>query len=120
MNEAPPTSNPAPLALGLQIDQVCDRFEVAWKAGQQPRIEDYLNDRPQAEQAALLRELLAVELWYRCAQQERPVPAEYQQRFADHAELIQTVFQALATGPELATGPDRAGAPSPLPLSPSE
>ena len=25
-----------------QIDQICDRFEAAWKAGQRPRLEDYL------------------------------------------------------------------------------
>jgi hypothetical protein len=29
-------------------DQVCDRFEAAWKAGQRPRLEDFLGDTPEA------------------------------------------------------------------------
>ena len=28
----------------LRVDAACDRFEAAWRAGQRPRIEDYLRD----------------------------------------------------------------------------
>src|SRR5262249_15714079 len=80
-------------------DQICDRFEAALKAGRQPRIEDYLTSRPKAEQAALLRELLLVEVEYRQIRQEQPAPEEYQQRFAECAELIRAAFHEM-TGPE--------------------
>ena len=36
-----------------QIDQVCDRFEAAWNAGQYPKMEDYLGYVPEALRAAL-------------------------------------------------------------------
>src|SRR5437870_3871547 len=51
-----------------RVDKVCDRFEAAWRTapstGQRPRIEDYLADAPASERAALLRELLRMELEY--------------------------------------------------------
>jgi hypothetical protein len=49
-----------------RVDGVCDRFEYAWKSGQRPQIEDFLDDVPEAERPLLLRELLEVELGYRC------------------------------------------------------
>ena len=42
-------------------DQVCDEFESAWKAGQRPRIEDYLGSAAEPERGALLRELVALD-----------------------------------------------------------
>src|SRR5262245_1534811 len=41
--EVPWTGNESlPLSLARRVDAACYRFELAWKAGQQPRIEDYL------------------------------------------------------------------------------
>ena len=39
------------------IDKVCDRFEAAWKAGNQPRVEDYLDGVSQSDRAVLKRAL---------------------------------------------------------------
>jgi tetratricopeptide (TPR) repeat protein len=47
------------------VDHACDRFEAAWKAGQRPRIEDYLALAPELERPALLHELLWLEAAYR-------------------------------------------------------
>src|SRR5262249_46332974 len=102
-----------------RIDKVCDRFEAAWRAGHEPRIEDYLGDRGDWEgsaglgepikvepeygtrrayeapanivessqtptlQAALLRELLELELHYRRERGEQPSPDEYRGRFPE-------------------------------------
>ena len=52
-------------ALVQRVDEVCDRFEVAWKAGQRPHLEEYLGDTPEPGRLVLLRELLVVELHYR-------------------------------------------------------
>ena len=51
----------APARLARQ-DNVCDRFEAAWKAGQRPPLERFLGKLPPSEQPELLRELLALEL----------------------------------------------------------
>jgi hypothetical protein len=43
MSEVPRAGKAAlPLRVAKRLDQVCDRFERAWRAGQQPRITDYL------------------------------------------------------------------------------
>jgi serine/threonine-protein kinase len=47
-----------------RIDQICDRYEAARLAGQQPRIADYLRNTSEAERSALLRELLRLERAY--------------------------------------------------------
>src|SRR5262249_48825315 len=43
------------------IDEQADRFERAWRAGQQPRIEDYLAGVEEPRRSRLLEELLRVE-----------------------------------------------------------
>jgi WD40 repeat protein len=53
------------------IDQICDRYEVARLAGQQPRIDDYLCEVPEAERSALLHELLRLEGAYLQGDQRR-------------------------------------------------
>ncbi len=62
------------------IDRLCDLFEAAWKAGQVPRIEDYLalagTDSP-----LLLQELVVLDIAYRVAAGKAPRPPEYLARF---------------------------------------
>jgi serine/threonine protein kinase/formylglycine-generating enzyme required for sulfatase activity len=82
-----------PPSLALRVNQVCLRFEAAWKAGQQPRIEEYLEETPESDRVVLLRELVALELAYRRLRGEKPTCAEYQQRFPQQAELLSTVFR---------------------------
>jgi len=53
------------------IDQICDRYEAAWLAGQRPRIEDKLATTPEVDRPGLLRELLGLELELRRAGGER-------------------------------------------------
>ncbi len=119
-NARPPTPPAAPagwplstgslsLTLVRQVDGVCNRFEAAWRAGERPRLEDYLRDVPATAQAALLRELLALEIAYRRDAGETPQAAEYQARFADLAQVVQRVFQ-VAGHPAPADG-DRIEAP---------
>jgi serine/threonine protein kinase len=43
------------------MDQACDRFEAAWRAGREPRIEEYIAAVAEPERPALLRELVALE-----------------------------------------------------------
>ncbi len=51
------------------IDETCSRFETAWRAGQQPRIEDFLPaespDKTEAAQRSLLVHLVGIDLEWR-------------------------------------------------------
>ena len=39
-----------------RIDEVCDKFEAAWKRGDRPRFEEYLARSAREDEAALLGE----------------------------------------------------------------
>jgi WD40 repeat protein len=47
------------------VDEVADRFEAAWKQGPPPRIAAFLGDAIGARRAALLQELVKIDLAYR-------------------------------------------------------
>jgi serine/threonine protein kinase/formylglycine-generating enzyme required for sulfatase activity/tetratricopeptide (TPR) repeat protein len=108
MSDATPTeegdSSPS---LGGRVEEICDRFEAAWKAGRRPPIEDYLGELPEVGQTALLRELLVLELTYRDRAGDRPTPEEYKCRFPEHVAVIETILGAAP--PPRAARP-RAGA----------
>ncbi|MGO8747453.1 MAG: serine/threonine-protein kinase [Thermoguttaceae bacterium] len=56
------------LSAAQRIDLVCEQFEAAWKAGSEPRIEDYANADWAADPAVqrqLLAELILVDLEFR-------------------------------------------------------
>jgi serine/threonine protein kinase len=74
------------------MDQACDRFEAACKAGQRPRIEDYLAEAPAPERSVLVRELVKIEVAYRRRAGENPGPDDYRPRFPslDFAALLST------------------------------
>jgi hypothetical protein len=97
-----------PLPLLRQAEEACNRFEAAWKAGERPRIEDYLRGAPEPEHRALLRELIEVEIEYRQRGGEAPRAEEYRGRFPglDPGWLA----GALLTPPTV--GLDSAGAPA--------
>jgi eukaryotic-like serine/threonine-protein kinase len=68
-----------------RIEEVCDRFEAAWRAaassGQRPRMEDYVGDPSTPEHAVLLCELAVLDIAYRRMAGEHPNVAEYRARF---------------------------------------
>jgi serine/threonine-protein kinase len=94
-----------------RVDEICNRFEAAWQAGQRPRIEDCLATVLESERAFLLEHLLALEVAYRRDQGESPLPEEYRQRFPEYAGVVQTVL--------VGAGVPGAGHPSPSPVSAS-
>ncbi len=91
------TSSLTPTA-AERLDQVCDRFEAAWKAGESPRVEDYLPTATGPERRVLFRQLLLLELDYRTRRGHRPGVAEYRQRFPDEGRTIDEAFRALPRG----------------------
>src|SRR5262249_30516779 len=115
-----PSGDSLPSSKLQHVDEVCDRFEDAWKNGHQPRIEDYLGTTPEPERRHLFRELLLLDVALRRQSDEAPNLQEYQQRFCDYADLIEAVFQErpASAGEQEAdsswhlvrTGPEREGA----------
>ncbi|MGZ6046425.1 MAG: serine/threonine-protein kinase, partial [Isosphaeraceae bacterium] len=67
-----------------QVDAACDRFEAALRAGEEPRIEAYLDEVPAPARSALRHELLVLHLelptsiWHWRAGAARPNPAGYE------------------------------------------
>jgi hypothetical protein len=103
MSEASATRGAAArLAAARRIDAIANRFEDAWKAGQRPRIEDFVAAVPESEQAALLRELITLDLDYRRRLGEAPQPEDYHPRFP--AADPQWLTDVIATEP-VRTGP---------------
>jgi WD40 repeat protein len=74
------------------INAADDGFERAWKQGPRPRIEDHLAEVEESRQAALLAELLRVELELRRRDGEQPGPEDYAARFPHHTALVEALF----------------------------
>jgi eukaryotic-like serine/threonine-protein kinase len=77
-----------------RVMKVRELFEAAWRAGQQPKIEQYLANSVASESSLLLPELVMVELALRRQSGEKPTPQEYRERFPDHTDLIEATFHS--------------------------
>jgi WD40 repeat protein len=74
------------------IEEQADRFERAWRAGQQPRIEDYLAGVVEPRRSRLLEELLRVEDELRRGRGAPADPEEYRRRFPEDVAVVDAVF----------------------------
>src|SRR5262245_14500359 len=83
-----------------QIDQTCDRFESAWKAGLRPLPEDYLGAAGEPARSALLRQLLLLDWDYRLQAGEQPQAGEYEARFPTDPALIERVRREMTAPPD--------------------
>jgi serine/threonine-protein kinase len=97
--------NTLPLEAERRVNEVCNRFELAWQAGGRPRVEDYLGDAAGAERAALLRELVLLEVACRRRRGETPACDDYRARFP--ALPADWVAAAVAEPGPGRAGPDR-------------
>lgn len=87
------------LTVYQQIDEACGKFEDAWRAKGQPRIEDFLAGVPEEQQPKLFQELLHLDLELRKEKSRLPPPKEYIDRFPRFQELISAVYQSLTPWP---------------------
>ena len=88
------------------IDDVADRFEDAWRIGARPLIEDYLSGDLKNGRAALLEELVCIDVHRRRSAGETPALGEYQARFPDDLSAVEAGFlEAAAPGPKRETEP---------------
>jgi serine/threonine protein kinase len=100
----PESGSPLLPSRAQRFEQACNRFAAAWQRGERPPIEDYLAAVPEPERPLLLRELLARELAY-CRRRHETVSLDhYQQRFPEHAALVEAVFGQAGIPPERPPG----------------
>lgn len=89
------------LDAALQVDETCDRFESEFRAGTQPRIEDFLADQVEPLRSSLLIELIKLEAQLRSKLSSDQTLAieEYRERFPDHQPLLDEVLKELTEPP---------------------
>ncbi len=75
------------------FDSIRDEFESAWKAGDRPSIETYLDRVAVSERGALLAELLQIELRLRADETPPPMAAEYKARFPEFNGAVDAAFE---------------------------
>jgi hypothetical protein len=113
MTDQPHQGDPGTQVLSVRIDEVCDRFEAAWKAaattGCRPRIEDYLETVLEDERPALLQELVPLDAYYRRLAGDNPQTDDYKAHFPalDTAWLADALAPSLAEPAGPATSQDR-------------
>lgn len=90
----------------LRIDELRHRFESSWRAGDAPRLEQYLAEMEQPLQGALLFELLGVELQVRLQRGESLQASQYHARFPQYGPHVERAFREAI--------PDRPGPPTQL------
>jgi hypothetical protein len=107
---------PAPPA---GVDLICDAFEAAWLAGQEPRIEDFLVRGDSVHQEELLRELLLAEWDLRRRHGQHVELQTYLPRFAQGTQLVAELWHVWQAKQSECTGdgPARSMATA-LPLAP--
>jgi len=81
-----------PLADATLIDQVCDRFEEAWRKGEHPLIGDYLGSVEEPLRSHLFDELLLSDLTFRTRDETTVDTGDYLSQFPDRAEQIRSLI----------------------------
>jgi serine/threonine protein kinase/Flp pilus assembly protein TadD len=97
--EPPAADDRRPDSPARRIDAACDRFEAAWRGGQDPQIEDFLEAAAEPERPALLRALIVLEVELRRGRGEQAAPGEYRHRFPGQTAVVAAAFAETALGP---------------------
>ena len=93
----------------LRVDEACERFEAAWRAGQPPHVEDFLT-AVERERQALLRELLRLDLHYRRGRGENPGAGFYVACCPADEQAVRALIAEIAASPSPhQTPPDGSG-----------
>ena len=90
------TSGPS-VTQQVKFDAICMQFEQAWRQGQQPVIESFLEGTPEAERHLLLSQLLVLELEYVENGAGSPKIDDYLARFPDEHTHVRRAFDEHAS-----------------------
>lgn len=92
MSGLPSAGEPESVHAGTIVDSICDRFEAAWRAGKDPRAEEFLSAVSASLAPRLLEELLAVEVSLRKERHDMPTREELLGRFSSYAAVVDRVL----------------------------
>jgi serine/threonine-protein kinase len=105
------------VSVQLRIEDACARFEAAWRgAGTDdapPRVEDYLGTAAGVERAALLRELILLDLHYRRQNGQSLTAKNYPANSPADAAVVRSVLPQEDTCATLRPGPTAERATNP-------
>ena len=79
-----------PIEIRQRVIAACERFESAWRGGERPAIELYLEGLGPVERAATLHGLVALEFKLRGEDDHPPTLKEYVNRFPGDATVVAT------------------------------
>ena len=88
----------------LEIDRLCDQFELAWEAHvnrrrkDAPAIEDYLEANTRIDSRELFRELLSVELSCSTRTIDSSLRDRFIARFAEYQDVVNEQFNSILGG----------------------
>src|SRR5262245_19994187 len=101
MSDAPQAGKALTGAQARHVNEVCNRFEDAWRAGARPRIEDHLDGGTEPEHLFLLQELIALDAYYRRRRGETPDGAGYAARLSElEATWLAAALRESSAGPD--------------------
>lgn len=77
----------------VQLDDLCDSFEQAWKnEGDSPRIESYVDQCELPIRSTALAELIYLDDWWRRKHGQHPQQSDYLNRFPDEPDAVKRAF----------------------------
>ena len=76
----------------IRLAETCDRFEWSWRIGEEPRIEDFLDQAIPGDRPQLLLDLIPMEIELRQERGEEISSREYRERYPDQFQLIETIL----------------------------
>jgi len=96
MGEKAEHTDPAlPVANLLEIDKVCREFEAAWKAGQAPKVDDFLGRVDEPLRDELRREIQTIDAEFRGKRpKDAPSPKVFVQRLLDSGLMTAAEYEA--------------------------
>ena len=92
-----------PIEVRQRAVAACERFESAWRSGERPAIEPYLEGLGPVDRVAALHGLVALEFKLRCEQDDPPTLKEYVSRFPGDATVVATAVATSKNTPASAT-----------------
>jgi tRNA A-37 threonylcarbamoyl transferase component Bud32 len=99
MGEIPDLSaDSRPVSSREAIEEHCRRFEAAWKAGQQPAVEAFLDDAPEPQRSELRRALLATEQKLRQPTERQPTLEQFVHKLVSSGLMTEDQIQAIVDG----------------------
>ena len=93
------------IAASAQLDEACDCFERAWRAGTRPYLSQILATLPDTLAERGFRELFQLELDYRKKSGSVPSVDEYRSQFPQYAGIVDELFRELGLEPNAGRQP---------------